>query len=150
MNWHYVENAQNVGPVTEEQLQQLFQAGRINGSTLVWREGLPDWIPYEQAMAAAQPPPPGIQPPGEPQVVCAECGKVLPASETVRFGQANVCAACKPVYLQKMSEGARLNTGDLNYAGFWIRFAAKFIDGLIIGLPMVIVLFAVMIPALNN
>jgi uncharacterized RDD family membrane protein YckC len=34
----------------------------------------------------------------------------------------------------------------MRYAGFWIRVAARIIDGLIIGVPLVIILFIVMIP----
>ena len=44
-----------------------------------------------------------------------------------------VCAGCKPVFMQKLAEGAQSNTGELNYAGFWTRFAAVFLDGLILG-----------------
>ena len=157
MNWHYVEQGQQVGPVTDEQLQQLIQSGRITADTLVWHEGLPDWISYQQATAQTAPPP--AQPsnpaaigsvPSGSEVVCAECGRMFPIAETVRFGKANVCAACKPVFLQKLSEGAKINTGELNYAGFWIRFGAKIIDGLIIGLPMVVIFFIVMIPVMSQ
>ena len=139
MSWHYVENGQQAGPVTEEQLQQLFQSGRINADTLVWREGMPDWTTYHQAVPQPSPPP-TIQPPaadteatqGESEVVCAECGKMFPMSETVKFGKASVCAACKPVFLQKLSEGAKINTGELAYARIFTRFAAVLLDGLIL------------------
>ena len=40
-----------------------------------------------------------------------------------------VCAACKPAFFQKVSEG--VTSGTLVYAGFWTRFGAKFIDGMI-------------------
>lgn len=42
-----------------------------------------------------------------------------------------VCADCKPVFLQRMREGAVL-PGKLEYAGFWIRFGARMIDGIIL------------------
>jgi len=29
MNWHYAENGQQVGPVTDEQFSHLFQAGNV-------------------------------------------------------------------------------------------------------------------------
>jgi uncharacterized RDD family membrane protein YckC len=159
MNWHYVEQGQQVGPVTEELLTQLFQAGRITADTLVWNEGLPDWQTYHQAMANRPPVAgvPPIQPPAaapitlnENEVVCAECGKIFPAGETIKVGQTSVCAGCKPVFLQKLSEGVRINTGTLNYAGFWIRFAAMFVDGLILGVPFMIVYFATIIPTISN
>jgi len=57
----------------------------------------------------------------------------------LRFGGAHVCANCKPIYVQKLSEGAPLQSGGLNYAGFWIRFAAKFVDGLILGVPLIVI-----------
>lgn len=60
MNWFYVLNGQQVGPVTQAQLEELAQAGTIKADTLVWREGLSNWLPYSQAMGgtavAGQPP----------------------------------------------------------------------------------------------
>jgi uncharacterized RDD family membrane protein YckC len=157
MNWYYAQHGQQIGPVTDEQLSQLFQVGTINQDTLVWREGMPDWRPYREAVAqpnqpeAGQPPASGaLNPPNQNEVVCAECGKVFPASETIRVGKASVCAACKPVFLQKLSEGARINTGELNYAGFWIRFAAKFVDGLILGVPFLILYFVAIFPMIAS
>jgi uncharacterized RDD family membrane protein YckC len=81
---------------------------------------------------------------GGPEAVCAECGKVFPVDETIRYGEVRVCAACKPVFLQKLQEGALLSTSEMRYAGFWIRVAAKIIDGLIIGVPLMIIFVIVM------
>jgi uncharacterized RDD family membrane protein YckC len=39
--------------------------------------------------------------------------------------------------MQKLAEGARIQTGTLRYAGFWIRFGAKFLDALILGIVFV-------------
>ena len=66
------------------------------------------------------------------QTICAECGGVFPAEETIRYGNVNVCAVCKPRFMQKLAEGAAVSTGDFHYAGFWIRFLALFIDGLVL------------------
>jgi uncharacterized RDD family membrane protein YckC len=62
--------------------------------------------------------------------VCRECGQKLPAEEMIQHGSAWVCAKCKPVFLQKLQEGVSVASG-LRYAGFWIRFGAKFLDGII-------------------
>jgi uncharacterized RDD family membrane protein YckC len=51
----------------------------------------------------------------------------------ISHGTMYVCANCKPIFIQKLAEGARLNTGALNYAGFWTRFSAKFLDNVILG-----------------
>lgn len=154
MNWHYVNQGQQAGPVTEEELLALVREGKVAPDTLVWREGMPNWTPFSQsgisAAPASSPMPPPAQPPAPlnpNQVVCAECGKVFPIEETIQHGNLRVCAACKPVFLQKLAEGAKINTAyyqELNYAGFWIRFAAKFIDGLILGIPVWIIMFIVM------
>lgn len=156
MNWHYVDQGQQAGPVTGAQLLQLFQSGKVTADTLVWREGMADWVPYRQASSelvpdsTAQPQPgpavPSINPLSPSEVVCAECGKNFPVGDTIRIGKASVCANCKPVALQKLSEGARLNTGEMNYAGFGIRFAAKFLDWLFIGVPFMICYVVLMIP----
>jgi uncharacterized RDD family membrane protein YckC len=67
------------------------------------------------------------------EVVCTECNRVFKTQDTIAVGNSRVCAACKPLFLQKLAEGAPVSTGTLRYAGFWIRFVAKFLDGLILG-----------------
>ena len=114
MDWYYVEDGQQIGPVTDDQLPQLHQSGKINDETLVWREGLTEWTPYRQIKPALNQLPPGAPPlpvpPSLPQsgeAVCAECHKIFPADETIRYGTVNICATCKPVFLQKLAEGGR-------------------------------------------
>ena len=151
MNWYYVDRGQQAGPVSDEQLDGMLQSGKIQPDTHVWREGMAAWLPYREARggaattgttaSAAEP---------TPEAVCAECGKLFPIDETIPYGNARVCAGCKPVFLQKLQEGASINTGGLNYAGFWIRFAAKFLDGLILGVPFGIVFFTVVFSGVRN
>jgi len=132
--WHYVENGQQVGPVTAEQMAELFAAGKINGDTLVWQPGQKDWRPYREFLSAGDAPPSeNPPPPGQEEAICAECGKMFPLDETIRHGNVRVCAGCKPVFLQKLAEGARINTGELNLAGIGTRFAAVLLDGLMLG-----------------
>jgi uncharacterized RDD family membrane protein YckC len=155
MNWHYVEQGQQFGPVVDEQLLKLFREGKITADSLVWREGLPDWIPFHEAKLEPGSSPPSTAPPPLPapnssEVVCAECGGIFPAGETIAYGNVRVCAACKPAFLQKLAEGARVNTGELNYAGFGVRVAARLVDGLILGLPCLFIIIAVMMPAIRS
>lgn len=65
------------------------------------------------------------------QSTCSECSQSFNADELMQFGDAHICAGCKPVFVQKMREGVSL-AGHMEYASFWPRFAAKFIDGLIL------------------
>ena len=51
--------------------------------------------------------------------------------ELIRIGDVRVCAGCKPIIVQRLREGVTL-AGEMVYAGFWIRFGAKIIDGIIL------------------
>jgi uncharacterized RDD family membrane protein YckC len=137
MNWHYVDQGQQTGPVNDEQLAELVRNGKIQPDTLVWNEGMADWQPYRNvtgpASAGGAGTPPTAADPASEEAVCIECGKIFPISETIRYGNGRVCAACKPIFLQKLAEGAAINTGELRYAPVLTRFGAVFLDGLLLG-----------------
>jgi hypothetical protein len=44
--------------------------------------------------------------PGENKGTCAECGDVFDAEQLIPHGNYRVCARCKPIFLQKLAEGA--------------------------------------------
>ncbi len=137
MNWYYVEQGQQTGPVNDAQFEELVRTGKIQPDTLVWREGMAAWQSYREANAASPssgPPPAaaGSAIGASPEAVCAECGNLFPTQDMIRHGEAYICANCKPVFMQKLAEGAPISIGELNYAGFWTRFAAVFLDGLIL------------------
>jgi len=133
--WYYIEDEQQRGPVMEADLEGLRRDGKINAETMVWREGLADWQPLREVQpAAGQPVQPGAPPliggAGVAQVACSQCGGVFPASEVIRYGGAAVCANCKPIFIQKLKEGANV-PAVMDFAPFWTRFAAYFVDGII-------------------
>ncbi len=138
MNWHYAEQGQQIGPVGDEQLAELVRAGKINADTLVWHEGLPNWLPYQQVKPELKPSelPPADLASGttgnSSEAVCSECGKIFSRDEMIQHGGASICANCKPVFMQKLSEGAPMQTGALNYARILTRFAAAVVDGLLL------------------
>jgi hypothetical protein len=43
--YHYTENGVTQGPYTAQQLKGLADAGKIQPQTLIWKEGLPQWVP---------------------------------------------------------------------------------------------------------
>lgn len=55
MNWFYAQEGQHRGPVNDAELAHLAGAGAIDGSTLVWNEGLPGWRPYAVVAPRFQP-----------------------------------------------------------------------------------------------
>jgi len=160
MEWYYVEAGNQAGPVSEADLDQLIASGRVGPETLVWRDGMANWLPLRQArpgVTAAAPPPsilvdpapfapaPAAAPAASAtgtNVVCAQCGGIFPRESTIQYGSSYVCAACKPTFVQKLKEGVPTGSESLTYAGFWIRFCAKFVDGLVL-LVIVIPLFVV-------
>ena len=60
MNWFYEFNGEQKGPVTENELDDLIARGTVLPTTLVWREGLPNWQPLADARVSAAPLMPGV------------------------------------------------------------------------------------------
>ena len=127
MSWYYAEGGKQIGPVMEPDWNALVSGGTIKPETLVWREGMANWMPF----ATASLPGGATDTPAAGSVRCSECGRLFSPDEVVTLDGQPVCAACKPIALQKIKEGVQL-TGEMRYAGFWVRFAAKFIDGIIL------------------
>src|SRR2546423_7470863 len=98
MNWYYVSEGRQAGPVDDAQLEALARSGQIPTDTLVWREGMAQWEPFSSGAPPrmnVSPAPPmaaraGI--PAAPLVgndgVCAECNPIIPLEETTQFGNA--------------------------------------------------------------
>ena len=118
------------------------------------QSGTPPPPPPESAAVSANPtePPPagaGDERPDEPPAgppapataVCSQCGRSFPGDQVLRFEDQVICAACKPMFVQKLREGASLPTRR-TYGGFWIRFLAKFIDGIL----MAVLQWTILIP----
>ena len=103
-NWYYAVGQDRQGPVDITALRQLLSSGQINANTLVWTDGMPNWIAAithpDLAVAAQQ------------QMQQAQPGYAAPGAP-----------------LGYYSGGG----GQLIYAGFWLRFGAWFLDSLITG-----------------
>jgi uncharacterized RDD family membrane protein YckC len=161
MIWYYAENNAQAGPVSDEQLRELAQAGRIQGATLVWKAGMDAWTPLAQAvpgMAASLPAAavakPSVssdtaatqRPFGQlmPETaLCESCKQFKPLDELVQISGQRICADCKPLALQKLQQG-QLAIG-IAYGGFWRRFGASILDSLIL-LPVVLITYFFVVP----
>ena len=53
MDWYYSNNGQQAGPVSEEQLAELFRSGAVKSTDLVWNETMSGWSPIGQVAAFA-------------------------------------------------------------------------------------------------
>ena len=145
MKWYYVENGQQAGPVEETDFPALARAGKLRADTLLWRDGLANWEPFStacpQEFAALAPALSAGTPAavaaaasatGGNEAVCAECGGVFNRDDMIPHGSVYICARCKPVFMQKLAEGAKLNTGGLDYASIGLRFGAMVLDGILL------------------
>ncbi|MCP4403168.1 MAG: RDD family protein [bacterium] len=139
MEWYYAEGGRRVGPVDSFEFESLVETGVITPETHVWNETLTKWTPYGKLVQGDAPSqaPPNPESSGinfsQEYASCGECGKRLPQDEMIRFQNTWVCGNCKLHFIQKLKEGGRVSN-EVTYAGFWIRFAAKFIDNIISGL----------------
>jgi len=129
MKWYYYDGTNQVGPIEEAQLLELYRSGAITGETLVWREGLANWARFQEVgpavegiaplvtaapvTAAAAAPMPVL---GSDEAVCAECGQIFPKQDMITHGQAFVCAACKPTFVQKLAEGVAIRPSSGGFA----------------------------------
>lgn len=64
--WYYEKDGSQQGPVSGDGLQQLISSGSIPRSTVVWREGLTNWTPYDQSELCSNPYSPPATPVGGP------------------------------------------------------------------------------------
>lgn len=125
MDWYYAESGRQVGPVDDASFENLVGAGLVRPDTLVWRAGMANWMPYQSVHDTS------AVAPGAPTRFCSECGRPFPDDELVAFGNALVCAECKPVFTQKLVEGVQ-TAGATRYGGFWIRVLAIIVDSIVL------------------
>jgi len=80
-------------------------------------------------------------------VWCSQCGREFAHTDLVQIAGNWVCADCKPAFLSRiMASGA---TGiSARYAGFWIRFGARMVDGLVFAVPFFLIFALLFMPNL--
>ncbi|KIN74177.1 DUF805 domain-containing protein [Sulfitobacter guttiformis] len=65
--WYYALEGTSHGPVSQADFEQLVAAGTVRSDTLVWQEGMEDWLPYARAGSVGAAPLPPRAPMGEGQ-----------------------------------------------------------------------------------
>jgi uncharacterized RDD family membrane protein YckC len=144
MQWYYAINGQRQGPISQEEFDRLVREGQIKADTLVWRQGMPNWVSYALIGNASQPPAAGAGEAaggvvGDDTEVCVVSGKRYPKREMIQYEGKWVSAEHRDEFFQRLREGVAIPgaagnmPGPFGYAGFWSRLCAKFLDGLITG-----------------
>lgn len=159
MRWFYMGNAGELGPFDKDQMQGLVQKGDITEETLVRNDQNLGWTTYssllemaanrssaQQEQVAKEHASAGMTS-GHKAGICSQCGDAYALEKLVTFRNRSVCPLCAPSLLQRVGEGAE----EPLYAGFWIRFWAKLIDGLILLIPLAAfnIAIALMVPDMD-
>jgi hypothetical protein len=71
--WYYSKNGIQLGPVSREELSAKATGGEVSPSDLIWKEGMPDWIPLGQAEEFG---PSGVRSVTPPQIPQGAMGSV--------------------------------------------------------------------------
>jgi len=56
--WHYSTDGHKAGPVSDAQLKTLASEGKITPESLLWKQGMKDWVPARSAKGLFPEPPP--------------------------------------------------------------------------------------------
>lgn len=129
--WYYGKNGQQMGPVSQGDIQQLILTGQLTGDDYIWRAGLDAWAKASDM---------------------AEFAGLLSTGQSPSFHSAPTAAPTSSrtvddILGPSFSSGSAFNRGGGGggglggayigeYAGFWKRFVAAFIDGLILMIPI--------------
>jgi len=130
--WYYVDvNGQQVGPVSAEEVRAALQRGVTTNAGLAWRDGLAGWQPIAELAAEL-----GLASADAAATVVLAPPPILPPPPAA--------AETNPYRAPDSEPGEGFfDSTDIVYAGFWRRWAALFLDQLILGIPLGIVFFFV-------
>ena len=144
MNWFYLENGAQRGPITEAEFPALFQTGVIQPGTYLWREGMAEWKTYGELLGAPSPTrsTSASAAPAEKASVrdqskdafavtensagCSQCGEMAPRDQLMRIGSASLCPKCQVAYRRQAQVG--FGDGPPQYANPFARLVASILD----------------------
>lgn len=154
MNILVAKNGSQLGPFSETDLRAKLASGEFAPTDFGWHEGLTAWAPLSQLLGSdpapspmAPLPTPSAPAPGAyaPQPYAAPQGQNLPGGYAPQPANSPYPAAYQPGAMPAW--GAQ---GSSNYAGFWLRFVALIIDGIILAIPRTIVAFVLLAIGLSQ
>jgi len=159
MKWFYMDAGREAGPFDKDRMQELVQSGEILKDTLVRNDGNLDWTTYGQLLHMSTRKPsgqPGLKAPEDEGAgtatdhhteICSQCGDVYDLRKLANYKGNKVCSLCAPSLLEQVGQSA----DRMQHAGFWVRFMAKMLDGLILLIPLAAlnISIALMVPDMD-
>lgn len=116
MNYYYIINGEQQGPVSEADLKVVFENDPSSASIMIWREGLPEWTLASTIFPI--PSPPLIAGASPAMAVCCECGQSFLVNDMVTLQGQALCAKCQPLAVQKIKEGVPMGAAMVK-GGTW-------------------------------
>ena len=131
MAWYYERNGEQIGPVEDPLFDKLVREGIVKEDTIVWNPTMTEWLPRRQVYRLPSQRLEAVLNGGE-SGTCCECGREFQNNQMVALANGFVCVGCRPEVMRKLQKDMANANAKLEYAGFWIRFAAVFVDGLVL------------------
>jgi uncharacterized RDD family membrane protein YckC len=121
--WYYADAGnQRQGPVASADLVGLRQQGALGWQTLVWREGMADWRPMAEFAGEL----------AADEDLRWQSAAVPGAGSAAAPGGADVDSPYTPPTAPVAGHEQVVTGGEVVEAGFWKRFAALVIDGVVL------------------
>lgn len=95
--YYYEKDGERAGPETWVRLVELRESGEISDETLVWSNGMSDWVPLSDLLSSGDP--------MDPVVECAFSGVKRAQSRMLPFGDRWVAPEHKDEFVQELAEG---------------------------------------------
>ncbi len=138
MEWYYLVDGAQQGPISDDSFQSLVSVGTIQATTLVWNASMSDWVEHatlgaaapvvaaeadagesrlklavrEEAPARQRDPEAATEAVGDEEddssAACSQCNRLFPAQELMDFEGHTVCVDCKPAFFGRLREAGHV------------------------------------------
>lgn len=119
--WWYVTNHEKQGPVTKDELHELLSTESINAQTLVWQQGMAEWIVLAEVEALND-----ILPVYEPPPIPTQAATPPPIPDSDDVNP--VLLANERVLVDSAATNIKNLSASMKLAGRWRRFFARLLD----------------------
>ncbi|MCH7950974.1 MAG: RDD family protein [Candidatus Dadabacteria bacterium] len=150
--WFYEKDKKPSGPVSEEELWDLLNAGEITKDSLVWKEPMEKWLPFSEVQELRIPPRPKPPPMPEPEEVSVseDPSFKTPSAPEDKEKEETYEHVEKVVFKTPEYQGGETTTIDAEYEEVdqvrpWVRFLARMTDYYIFSM-LVSILISLLFP----
>lgn len=109
-DWFYAQDDQKTGPLPAQEIRILLEQGIISADTLVWTNGMADWLPASAV--------PTFSDSIVETATCAVTGKIMRVDEMLNYGDKLIDPAQKDLFVQQLREGVTGGEGVSTIDGY--------------------------------